>query len=104
MNKGEEGHTTSHTDREETEVPHHNYRPFTIIVERRVRTREEKGQGATKNAVYVYAVWLWYTLTMTQHWVWERHNSDGCLQVALTARLHCTAPHRHMDEGLCLFT
>ena len=22
MNKGEEGHTTSHTDREETEVPH----------------------------------------------------------------------------------
>ena len=40
---------------------------------------------------------------MTQHCVSERHN-DGCLQVALTTRLHCTAHHRYMDEGLCLLT
>ena len=49
------------------------------------------------------AVWLWYSLTMTQHCVSERHN-DGCLQVALTTRLHCTTHHRYMDEGLCLLT
>ena len=48
------------------------------------------------------AVWLWYSLTMTQHCVSERHN-DGCLQVALTTRLHCTTHHRYMDEGcVCL--
>ena len=40
---------------------------------------------------------------MTQHCVSERHN-DGCLQVALTTRLHCTTHHRYMDEGLCLLT
>ena len=40
---------------------------------------------------------------MTQHCVSERHN-DGCLQVALTTRLHCTTYHRYMDEGLCLLT
>ena len=49
------------------------------------------------------AVWLWYSLTMTQHCVSERHN-DGCLQVGLTTRLHCTTHHRYMDEGLCLLT
>ena len=41
---------------------------------------------------------------MTQHWVWERQNNDGCLQVALTTGLHCTTHHRHMDEGQCLHT
>ena len=30
------------------------------------------------------AAWLWHSLTMTQHCVHERHNNDGCLQVALT--------------------
>ena len=35
--------------------------------------------------------------------VCERHN-DGCLQVALTTRLHCTTNHRYMNEGLCLLT
>ena len=50
------------------------------------------------------AVWLWYTLTMTQHCERERHNNDGCLQVTDTTRLHCTTHHRHMDEGLCLLT
>ena len=41
---------------------------------------------------------------MTQHCVCERHNNDGCLQVALTTRLHCTTPYKYMDEGLCLLT
>ena len=50
------------------------------------------------------AVWLWYTVTMTQRCVHERHNNDGCLQVDLTTRLHCTTHHRYMDEGLCLCT
>ena len=49
------------------------------------------------------AVWLWYSLTMTQHFVHERHN-DGCLQVALTTRLCCTTHHTYMDDGLCLLT
>ena len=27
------------------------------------------------------AVWLWYSLTMTQHCMHERHNNDGCLEL-----------------------
>ena len=50
------------------------------------------------------AVWLWHSLAMTQHRVRERYNNDGCLQVALTTRLHCATHHRYMDEGLCLLT
>ena len=50
------------------------------------------------------AVWLWHSLAMTQHCVRQRHNNDGCLQVALTTWLHCTTHHRYMEEGLCLLT
>ena len=36
--------------------------------------------------------------------VHESHNNDGCLQEALTPRLHCITNHRYMDEGLFLLT
>ena len=68
----------------------HNYLPLCL-------------HGGTGHSWHHKYVWLWYSLTMTQHCVSERHN-DGCLQVALTTRLHCTTHHRYMDEGLCLLT
>ena len=41
---------------------------------------------------------------MTQHCVNDRHSNDECLQVGLTAMLHCITHHLYMNEGLHLLT
>ena len=45
--------------------------------------------------VYMHSVAQVYSLTMTHHCVSARHDNDGCLQVALKARLHCTTHQVH---------